>query len=136
MTVTHPRQQVGSWICGSEIQERCLMGYINLMGYIWELWVLIAYGEQCQICDLQRRFNFRDQGPGLITQELLYSRDLLKWKGTEKPSDIDIRRGPRMPHSLVFSKGIIYFLISYYNKSKECLKFVKILPDPLPQFIL
>ena len=29
---------------------------------------------------------------------------------------------------------VIYFLISYYNKSKECLKFVKILPDPLPQF--
>ena len=37
-----------------------------------------------------------------------------------------------MPHSLVFSKQIIYFLISYYSKSKECLKFVKILPDPLP----
>ena len=26
------------------------------------------------------------------------------------------------------SKGVIY------NKSKECLKFVKILSDPLPQF--
>ena len=32
------------------------------------------------------------------------------------------------------SKGVIYFLISYYNESKECLKFVKILPDPLQQF--
>ena len=31
------------------------------------------------------------------------------------------------------SKGIIYFLINYYNKSKECLKFVETLPDPLPQ---
>ena len=29
---------------------------------------------------------------------------------------------------------VIYFLISYYNKSKECLKFVKILPDLLSQF--
>ena len=28
------------------------------------------------------------------------------------------------------SKGVIYFLIGYYNKSKECLKVVKILPDP------
>ena len=33
------------------------------------------------------------------------------------------------------SKGIKYFFISYYNKSKEYLKVVKILPDPLPQFI-
>ena len=30
------------------------------------------------------------------------------------------------------SKGVIYFLISYYSKSKECLKVVKILLDPLP----
>ena len=27
-----------------------------------------------------------------------------------------------------------YFLISCYNKSKECFKFVRILPDPLPQY--
>ena len=38
---------------------------------------------------------------------------------TEKASDVD-------------SKGVIYFLIGYYNKSKECLKVVKILLDPLP----
>ena len=31
------------------------------------------------------------------------------------------------------SKGVTYFLINYYNKSKECLKFVKILSDRLPQ---
>ena len=29
-------------------------------------------------------------------------------------------------------KGIIYFLINYYSKSKECLKVVKILVDPFP----
>ena len=29
---------------------------------------------------------------------------------------------------------IIYFLISCYTKSKECLKFVKTLPDLLSQF--
>ena len=32
------------------------------------------------------------------------------------------------------SKGIIYFLINYYNKSKECLKVVKTVLDPLSQF--
>ena len=30
------------------------------------------------------------------------------------------------------SKEIIYFLIGYYNKAKECLKVVKTLLDPLP----
>ena len=40
-----------------------------------------------------------------------------------------------MPSFTSVSKGVIYFLINYYNKSKECLKFVKILPDPLPQFM-
>ena len=40
---------------------------------------------------------------------------------TEKASDID-------------SKGVIYFLIGYYNKSKECLKVALILLAPLPQF--
>ena len=32
------------------------------------------------------------------------------------------------------SKGAIYFLFGYNNKSKECLKVTKILLDPLPQF--
>ena len=69
-----------------------------------------------------------------MTQELLYSRVLLKLKGTEKSSDIDIRRGMENAPLARVSKGVIYFLISYYNKSKECLKLVKIFPDPLPQF--
>ena len=32
-------------------------------------------------------------GPGLVTEDLLCSRVLLNWKGIEKASDIDIRRG-------------------------------------------
>ena len=32
------------------------------------------------------------------------------------------------------NKKIIYFLIAYYNKSKEYLKVVKILLDSLPQY--
>ena len=51
--------------------------------------------------------------------------------GTEKTSDIDIRRGWRMPPLLVLARKL-YTLISYYNKSKEYLKVVKILLDPLP----
>ena len=66
----------------------------------------------------------------------------------------DIRRGTENAPLASVSKGVIYFLINYFNKSKECLKFVKIfwthshnlhfrikglelnkrniLPDPLP----
>ena len=57
-------------------------------------------------------------------------------KGTEKASDIGIRRGTESAPLAGLSKGAIYFVVGYYNKSKECLKFVTILPDPLPQFTL
>ena len=55
-------------------------------------------------------------------------------KETEKASDIDIRRGQKDYLLASVSNGVIYLLISYYNESKECLKFVKILPDLLQQF--
>ena len=73
-------------------------------------------------------------GPGtrLDHQELLCGRVLLKWKRAEKASDPDIRRGTESAPLNSLSKGVIYFLISYYNQSKECLKVVKILLDPLP----
>ena len=51
-----------------------------------------------------------------------------------KASDIDIRRGQKEYPLASVSNGVLYSPISYYNESKECLKFVKILPDPLPQF--
>ena len=57
-------------------------------------WAMIAYVERCLIHVLQRRFSFG--GPDLITQELLCSRVIfffLVFKGTEKASDIDFRRG-------------------------------------------
>ena len=53
-------------------------------------------------------------------------------RGTGKASDTDIRRESESTPLASLSKGIIYFLIGYYNKSKECLKTVKILLDPLP----
>ena len=55
-------------------------------------------------------------------------------KETEKASDIDIKRGQKEYPLASVSNGVIYLLIRYYNESKECLKFVKISPDPLPQF--
>ena len=55
-------------------------------------------------------------------------------KETEKASDIDIRRRQKEHPLASVSNGVIYLLISYPNESKECLKFVQILPDPLPQF--
>jgi len=69
----------------------------------------------------------------LDCSELLCNKVLLKYK-REKASDIDIRRGhEECPACLAsVSKGVIYFLISYYNESKECLEVVKILLDPLP----
>ena len=72
----------------------------------------------------------------MVTQEHLCSRVLLKYKkGTEIASDIDIRKGTESAPLTSLSKGAIYFVfIGYYNKSKECLKVVKILLDPLPQF--
>ena len=38
------------------------------------------------------------------------------------------------PPSLVLARELYTFSIGYYSKSKECLKFVKVLPDPCPEF--
>ena len=53
-------------------------------------------------------------------------------KEIEKASDIDIRRGQKECPLASVSNGVIYFLISYYSKSKEYLEVVKTLLDPLP----
>ena len=62
----------------------------------------------CRILDLKRRFSFgtRDQ--------VDHSRSTLI-KGTEKASDIDIRRGMENAPLTSLRKGAIYFL-NYYNK--------------------
>ena len=53
-------------------------------------------------------------------------------KRTEKTSDIDIRRGMESAPLASVSKGVTYFLITYYSESKECLEVVKASLDPLP----
>ena len=52
-------------------------------------------------------------------------------KGTERASDTDIRRGTESASTPSLSKGVIYFLIGYYNKSKEC-QDCKDLTRPIP----
>ena len=65
---------------------------------------------------ISKEEEFGTRGPGLITQDLLYGRVLLKYeKGTENPSDIDIRGGMESAPFTNVSKGVIYFLIGYYS---------------------
>ena len=40
----------------------------------------------------------------------------------------------RVPPSLVLARGLYAVSIGYYSKSKEFLKVVKVLADPLPQY--
>ena len=93
----------------------------------------IAYGERCRIRDLWRkRFSFGTRDQAWSLKSFCVAEFYSSEKGTEKASDTDIRRGMKSTLSPSLSKGIIYFLIGYYNKSKECLKVVKTLLDPLP----
>ena len=55
-------------------------------------------------------------GAGLIPQELLCSRIFLKLKGTEKVSDTESRRGMESAPIASTSKGVMDFLVGYYNK--------------------
>ena len=78
-------------------------------------------------------------GPGTRpdhSRAFVYQSFIKVKKGTEKVSDI--RMGQRVPpptmNLLALARELCAFLTSCYNKSKECLKSVKILPDPLPQF--
>ena len=97
--------------------------------------LLIAYSEQHQMCDLQRRrFSFRTRDQGLITQELLCSRVLLKWK-RDKESFWHRHQevAESAPTLLVLAKELYTFSVGYYSKSKECLNVAKVLLGPLPQ---
>ena len=76
-----------------------------------------------------------DQGPGLITQELLCSRVLLKWtRDRESFWCIHQKGDGECPSSVILARELHIFSIGYYSKSKECLKVVRVLPDPLPQY--
>ena len=68
----------------------------------------------------------------LDCSELLCNKLLLKYKEIEKASELDIRKGQKECPLTSVSNGVIYFLITYYSESKECLEAVKTLLDPLP----
>ena len=67
-----------------------------------------------------------DQRGGFSHSELCVAKVLLLSQGTEKASDIDIRRRQRVSLDLT---------TDLYTFSKECLKVVEGLSDPLPQHI-
>ena len=56
---------------------------------------MIAYSEQCQVYDLQRRrFNFGTKDQAWSLKSFVQQSFIKKYKkGTEKASDIDIRKG-------------------------------------------
>ena len=121
------------------------MFHISCLNNVYRM---IAYTERCRICDLWRRFSsgIRDQASSLkrfCVAEFYYK------KGTDIPSDTDIRRGKKSAHLASLRKGsyiLFQFVITifgYYNNyhiaiigycttSKECLKIVKFLPGSLP----
>ena len=70
----------------------------------------------------------------MITQELLSSRVLLRYKKGQRKLLTQTSEAGRECPLLVLARELYIFLISYYNKSKESLKVVKIIPDPFPQF--
>ena len=70
----------------------------------------------------------------MITQELLCSRVLLKYKRRQRKLLTQTSEGgQRVPHSLVLARELYIFSIGYNNKSKGWLKVVKVLPDPFSQ---
>ena len=105
------------------------------MGWWWPaagLWKVVA--EQWKmpgfLASGGEEFNL---GPEtrLDHSELLCNRVLLKYKRTREGFWHRHQRGQKEYPLVSVSNGVIYLLISYYDESKTCLKFVKILPDSL-----
>ena len=51
----------------------------------------------------------------------------------QKACNADIRRGDGECPLVVLARELYTFSVGCYSKSKECLKAVKVLPDPFPQ---
>ena len=66
--------------------------------------LLLAYGEQCLIPDLQR-FSFRTRRQACSLNSFCIAEFYQSEKGTEKASDTDIRGGQRVP-SLLLARGL------------------------------
>ena len=68
----------------------------------------------------------------LDRSELLCNRVLLKYKRDRESFWHRHQKGQKEYPIASVSNGVIYFLITYYSESKECLEVVKTLLDPLP----
>ena len=108
----------------------------------WHLPIILYVNPWKIVAESQKMPGFLASGGGgvnlgpetrLDRSELLCNKVLLKYKRDRKSFWHRHRKGDGECPLASISNGIIYLLISYYSKSKECLEFVKILPDPLPQ---
>ena len=76
-------------------------------------------------CPLEEN-SIRGQRRGLIAQSFCVIGFYYSIKVIEKASDIDVRSGQKEYPIASVINVVMYLLISYYNESKERLKFVKI----------
>ena len=91
----------------------------------------IGTDEWCWICDLQRRF--RDLGPGLIPQELLCSRVLLKYENRQRKLLTETsERGGRVICLASLSRGAVYVFSWLFQLSKRMSQGCKGLSRPTP----
>ena len=58
---------------------------------------------------MKERSSFQDQRHSFSHSELHVAEVLLKWRGVGKASDIDIRKGQRVPQSLDLSRPYVIF---------------------------
>ena len=81
--------------------------------------------QYCKVISLQLKFKKKRIKYGGKAKKIKYK------KGQRKLLTQTSEGGQRMLPLTSLSK-----VIDYYSKSKECLKVVKVLPDPLPQHTL
>ena len=121
-TTEQDQMPVSCKVCYSSIQAYCRVSKVKQKTCILrkqrlDPWVFLSilspqdYSLCWTMSDLSslKKIYLQDQGPGLITEELLCSRLLLKWKGTEEASDIDIRKGVDSTPPLVLERKLYTF---------------------------
>ena len=95
----------------------------EMMRKSWEIYEeAIAYGDVIFVISKEENLTSEpgtrlDHSRAFVWQSFIKVR-----KRTGKASDIDIRREMESAPLNRVSKGVTYFLINYYNKSKECLR--------------
>ena len=70
---------------------------------------MIAYREWCQIHDFQRRFSIGTRDQALSLKSFCVTEFYYSEKGTDKASDVDIRRETENAPITTVTKRVIYF---------------------------